>query len=87
VRGGFCRIYPGQRIFGGDPGAQLSGTGAIFQRQEERFRCPRFSSVVNKDSDEVQLERSRTRESALRVTFGLNVRVKALRDVNASSME
>jgi len=30
-----------------------------------------------------KLERSRTRESALRVTFGLNVRVKALRDVNA----
>jgi ABC-type multidrug transport system ATPase subunit/ABC-type multidrug transport system permease subunit len=31
----------------------------------------------------VQLERSRTRESSLRVTFGLKVRVKALRDVDA----
>src|SRR5207244_11410287 len=30
-----------------------------------------------------QLERSRTRESALRVTFGLKVRVKALRDIDA----
>src|SRR6266567_4285527 len=38
---------------------------------------------ASEDSDEVELERSRTRESALRVTFGLNVRVKALRDVNA----
>src|SRR5204862_7780516 len=38
---------------------------------------------VNRDSDEVGLERSRTRESALRVTFGLKVRVKALRDVDA----
>jgi len=38
---------------------------------------------VSRDSDEVQLERSRTRESALRVTFGLKLRVKALRDVNA----
>jgi len=31
----------------------------------------------------VQLERSRTRESALRVTFGLKVRVKVLRDIDA----
>jgi len=38
---------------------------------------------VNKDADEVELERSRTRESALEITFGLKVRVKALRDVNA----
>ncbi|HEY2102701.1 MAG TPA: ATP-binding cassette domain-containing protein, partial [Chthoniobacterales bacterium] len=32
---------------------------------------------------EVELERSRTRESALEVTFGLKVRVRALRDVDA----
>jgi len=38
---------------------------------------------VHKDADEVQLERSRSRESALEVTFGLKVRIKALRDVDA----
>jgi len=38
---------------------------------------------VNRDSDEVELERSRTRESALEVTFGLKVRVRALRDIDA----
>ncbi len=38
---------------------------------------------VHKDVDEVELERSRTRESALEVTFGLKVQVKALRDVDA----
>jgi uncharacterized linocin/CFP29 family protein len=31
----------------------------------------------------VELERARTRESSLRITFGLKVRVKALRDVDA----
>ncbi len=41
------------------------------------FRCR------NRDSDEVELERSRTRESALEVTFGLKVRVRALRDIDA----
>ncbi len=39
---------------------------------------------VNRDSDEVELERSRTRESSLEVTFGLKVKVKALRDVRAA---
>src|SRR5213078_2380767 len=38
---------------------------------------------VNKDADEVGLERARTRESALEIAFGLKVRVKALRDVDA----
>ena len=31
----------------------------------------------------MQLERSKSRESALEVTFGLKVRIKALRDVDA----
>jgi len=35
------------------------------------------------ESDQVELERSRTRESALRITFGVKRAVKALQDVNA----
>ncbi|MGZ5005988.1 MAG: ATP-binding cassette domain-containing protein, partial [Chthoniobacterales bacterium] len=36
-----------------------------------------------KDADQVQLERAKSRESSLEITFGLKVRVKALRDVDA----
>ncbi len=34
---------------------------------------------MNRDSDEVELERARSRETALEVTFGLKVKVKALK--------
>src|SRR4029077_18462098 len=44
---------------------------------------PQIFVRVNKDADEVGLERARTRESALEIAFGLKVRVKALRDVDA----
>ena len=82
ARGGFCRIYPGQRLLVGD---QVLGYQELAQyfNAKKNVSLPQIFIRVNRDSDEVQLERSRTRESALRVTFGLNVRVKALRDVNA----
>src|ERR671924_2015312 len=82
IRGGLCRIYPGQRILVGD-------TVLTYQELAQYFNAKKNVSVphifvrVNKDADEVALERSRTRESALEVTFGLKVRVKALRDVDA----
>jgi ABC transport system ATP-binding/permease protein len=82
VRGGFCRIYPGQRILAGDQVLSYQELAQYFNAKKN-VSLPQIFIRVNRDSDEVQLERSRTRESALRVTFGLNVRVKALRDVNA----
>jgi ABC transport system ATP-binding/permease protein len=82
VRGGFCRIYPGQRILVGDQVLSYQELAQYFNAKKN-VSLPQIFIRVNKDSDEVQLERSRSRESALRVTFGLNVRVKALRDVNA----
>src|SRR6201987_258396 len=82
VRGGFCRIYPGQRILVGDQVLAYQDLANYFNAKKN-VSLPQIFIRVNRDSDEVQLERSRTRESALRVTFGLNVRVKALRDVNA----
>src|SRR6266436_1438823 len=82
VRGGFCRIYPGQRILAGDQVLTYQELAQYFNAKKN-VSLPQIFIRVNRDSDEVQLERSRTRESALRVTFGLNVRVKALRDVNA----
>src|SRR5437868_1079113 len=82
VRGGFCRIYPGQRILIGDQVLTYQDLATYFNAKKN-VSLPQIFVRVNKDADEVALERSRTRESALEVTFGLKVRVKALRDVDA----
>jgi ABC-type multidrug transport system ATPase subunit len=82
VRGGFCRIYPGQRILVGDQVLSYQELAQYFNAKKN-VSLPEIFIRVTRDSDEVGLERSRTRESALRVTFGLKVRVKALRDVDA----
>src|SRR4051812_31884208 len=82
VRGGFCRIYPGQRILVGDQVLTYQDLATYFNAKKN-VSLPQIFVRVNKDGDEVALERSRTRESALEVTFGLKVRVKALREVDA----
>ena len=82
VRGGFCRIYPGQRILVGDQVLTYQDLATYFNAKKN-VSMPQIFVRVNKDSDEVGLERSRTRESSLEITFGLKVRVKALRDVDA----
>src|SRR5256886_6047641 len=82
VRGGFCRIYPGQRILVGDHVLTYQDLATYFNAKKN-VSLPQIFVRVNKDSDEVALERARTRESALEITFGLKVRVKALRDVDA----
>src|SRR5436309_3586723 len=81
-RGGFCRIYPGQRILVGDQVLSYQELTLYFNAKKNGS-LPQIFIRVHKDSDRVELERSRTRESSLRVTFGLKVRVKALRDVDA----
>jgi ABC-type multidrug transport system ATPase subunit len=82
VRGGFCRIYPGQRILVGDYVLSFQDLANYFNAKKN-VSLPQIFVRVNRDSDEVELERSRTRESSLQVTFGLKVQVKALRDVRA----
>src|ERR1700704_3688248 len=82
VRGGFCRIYPGQRILIGDQVLTYQDLATYFNAKKN-VSMPQIFVRVNKDSDEVGLERARTRESALEIAFGLKVRVKALRDVDA----
>src|SRR5207253_1239229 len=82
VRGGFCRIYPGQRIIVGDQVITYQDLATYFNAKKN-VSMPQVFVRVNKDADEVALERARTRESALEITFGLKVRVKALRDVDA----
>jgi ABC-type multidrug transport system ATPase subunit len=82
VRGGFCRIYPGQRILVGDQVLSYQDLATYFNAKKN-VSLPQIFVRVRKDVDEVELERSRTRESSLEITFGLKVRVKALRDVDA----
>ena len=82
VRGGFCRIYPGQRILVGDTVLTYQEIAQYFNAKKN-VSVPQIYIRVNKDVDEVALERARTRESALEIAFGLKVRVKALRDVDA----
>src|SRR2546423_3844298 len=83
VRGGFCRIYPGQRILVGDQVLSYQELAQYFNAKKN-VSLPQIFIRVNKDADEVGLERARTRESALEIAFGLKVRVKALRDIDAN---
>ncbi len=81
-RGGFCRIYPGQRILVGDHVLTYQELAAYFNAKKN-VSLPQIYVRVPKDAEEVQLERSKSRDSSLEITFGLKVRVKALRDVDA----
>src|SRR6266516_3585349 len=82
VRGGFCRIYPGQRILVGDQVLSYQDLAQYFNARKN-VSLPQIFIRVIKDSDEVGLEGSRSRDSSVRVAFGLKVRVSALRDVDA----
>ena len=77
MRGGFCRIYPGQRILIGDQVLTYQELATYFNAKKN-VSLPQIFVRVNKVSDEVELERSRSRESALEVTFGLKVRVQSV---------
>src|SRR5205814_6567695 len=82
VRGGFCRIYPGQRILVGDQVLTYPELAQYFNAKKN-VSLPQIFIRMNRDSDEVELERARSRDTALEVTFGLKVKVKALKDVDA----
>jgi ABC transport system ATP-binding/permease protein len=81
-RGGFCRIYPGQRILVGDQVLSYQELAQYFNAKKN-VSLPQIFIRINRDSDEVELERARSRDTALEVTFGLKVKVKALKDVDA----
>jgi len=79
--GDFGRIYPGQRIVVGDQ--VLTHADLVFYfNARKNVSLPQIFVAVN-DNDEVTLEKSRTRDSCLEVTFGLQVSVKALRKIDA----
>jgi ABC transport system ATP-binding/permease protein len=82
LRGGFCRIYPGQRVLVGDQVLSYQDLAQYFNAKKN-VSLPQIFIRINRDSDEVELERSRTRESALEVRFGLKVNVRALKEFDA----
>ncbi len=79
--GDFARIYTGQRVLIDD--LVLTYADLVFYfNAKKNVTLPQIFVAVS-DEDEVRLEKSRSRESCLQVTFGLRVKVLALRDVDA----
>ena len=80
--GEFCRIYPGQRLLVDEQ--VISHQDLIFYfNAKKNVYLPHIFARVG-PTDEVQLEKSRTRDSSLEVQFGLKVQVKALKNVAAT---
>ena len=79
--GEFCRIYPGQRILVGEQ--VITNQDLIFYFNAKRnVTLPHIYVAIN--NEEVRLEKSRSRDSDLEISFGLKVRVKALQDLRAT---
>ncbi|MEA3188163.1 MAG: hypothetical protein QOD99_1993, partial [Chthoniobacter sp.] len=79
--GQFCRVYSGQRIVLGEQVLTYQDLVYYFNAKKNVSLTHIYLSV-NKD-DEVTLEKSRSRDSALDVQFGLKVQVKALKNTDA----
>ncbi len=79
--GDLCRIFTGQRILIDDQ--VLTHQDLVFYFNAKKNVANPQIYVTVSDDDEVRLEKSRTREACLEVTFGLRVKVVALRDVDA----
>ena len=77
----FCRVYAGQRIVLGEQVLTYQDLLDYFNAKKNVSLTQVFLGI-NRD-DEVQLEKSRTRDSALEVRFGLKVQVRALKSVDA----
>jgi len=79
--GDFCRLFAGQRVLIDDH--VLSHQDLVFYFNVKKSLSQAQIFVAVDDEDEVRLEKSRSRDSCLEVTFGLRVTVQALRDVDA----
>jgi len=79
--GDLCRIFTGQRVLIDDQ--VLAHQDLVFYfNAKKNVSLPQIFVAVN-DEDEVRLEKNRSRDSCLEVTFGLRVRVTALKDADA----
>ena len=78
--GHFCRVYSGQRLV-------LGEQVLAYQDLVYYFNAKKNVSITNiylelKDN-EVEMERQRTRDSVIEVQFGLKVKIRALKNVDA----
>lgn len=79
--GGLGRLYTGQRILVDDQVITYQDV-AFYFNAKKNVSLPQIFVAVNED-DEVRVEKNRSRDSCLEMTFGLKVSVTALRDVDA----
>lgn len=80
--GELARLYSHERILVGDQVVTHQDLVFYFNAKKNVSLAHVFISLA--DDESVQLERTRERESCLEVIFGLDVRVRALSDVDAS---
>jgi ABC transport system ATP-binding/permease protein len=80
--GDLARLYSHERILCGDQVITHQDLLFYFNAKKNVSQAHVFISLAADES--VQLERSRERESSLEVVFGLDVRVIALKDVDAT---
>ena len=79
--GEFCRVYSGQRIVLGEQVLTYQDLAWYFDAKKNVAVTNAYLSI---DEDgEVELEKKRTRDSRLEVKFGMKVRVRALKNVDA----
>ena len=77
----FCRIYPGRRVLVGEQ--VITTQDFVFYFNAKRnVTLPHIFVAIN--NEEVRLEKTRSRDSALEIAFGLRVRVKAIQDIRAT---
>ena len=79
--GDFARLYNGQRVLIDDQVLAYSDIFFYFNAKKNVTLPELFVAVSG--SDEVRLEKNRSRDSCLQVTFGLRVRVRAVKNVDA----
>ena len=79
--GDLCRIFTAQRILIDDQVLTYQDLVSYFNAKKN-VSLPQIFVAVSGD-DEVRLEKNRSRDSCLEVTFGLRVRVTALAEVDA----
>ena len=79
--GEFCRVYSGQRILLGEQVLTYQDLVWYFDAKKNVVVTNAYLSFDQ--NGEVDLEKKRTRDSRLEVKFGLKIRVKALKNVDA----
>ena len=78
----FSRVYPGQRVVV-DEKVLTHQDLVYYFNAKKNLSLAHIFITVTKD-DEIQLEKTRTRDSSLEVRFGLKILVIALEDVGAT---